>query len=367
MPPSPESPPSPPLSPPASTSIVIVVVLPKQRSIIRAIRDRLGSEETVVGCVRDGAIRRDIECSVGWSCDDHDIQRVVFRVGVVGFGSRCVQHDRLTRVGAVVVRDGGGGLVDVANGDHKRLINKRTVLRLAANLNGVAAVGFKIQRRSGRGDHTGHAIDHKASTRTVDQRVCDGVGGRIRIAGVDRHSDRDAGCRVLIDFVGRAVGVATRDRVEFVNVINRDGEILGAEGAVGRIGSHGDRLRCPVGFSVDIDGGGDFAGDAIDLKQTACGIRERVCHGVIGGVVIAREGHDADIDVDAGVFNDAIELRVVVGDRADIEFVHVIDQDREGFVRERTVGGGGSNRDVVKAGGFAIDTRSVGHADDARI
>ena len=56
---------------------------------------------------------------------------------------------------------------------------------------------------------------------------------------------------------------------------------------------------------------------------------------------------------------------LVSRDRADVEFVDVVDGDRERLVGERAVGRGGADRDVVAGRRFAVDR--AGHGDDARV
>ena len=62
----------------------------------------------------------------------------------------------------------------------------------------------------------------------------------------------------------------------------------------------------------------------------------------------------------------ALAVGIGVGDRADVEFVHIADRDRERSCGGRAVSlRGGPDRDVVAGGRLAVEP--AGHGDDARI
>ena len=133
---------------------------------------------------------------------------------------------------AEVVRDKAlGGSVDV---DGEGGIGRRAVGAGRSYGDVVACGGFSIQQRPvGHGDDTCVGIDRESSSRVVGQRVSYAVGCRIGIGGRGGNSHRRSIGRVLVHRVGRCVGIGWRRDVEFVDIVDFDGEGGNGRRAVG--------------------------------------------------------------------------------------------------------------------------------------
>ena len=111
-------------------------------------------------------------------------------------------------------------------------------------------------------------------------------------------------------------------------------------------------------------GHGDHAGAAVDRESSAGVIVQRVGDRVVGRVGVGGQGRHTDHRAVGGVFIDRVGGRVTVGDRSDVEFIDIVDRDREDPSLERSVGRGGPHRDDATGPvRFAVDR--PGHGDDA--
>ena len=171
---------------------------------------------------------------------------------------------------------------------------------------------------------------------------------------------------VLVHRIGRSVAVGDRTDVELVQVVDVDRQHLVGERTVARGGPDRDIAAGPVRLAVDGPGHGDDARVGIDGEASAVVVLQAVGDRIVRGIGVAGRGGDADRGADDRVLIDRIGRGVAVGDRADVEFVQVVDRDREHLVGERAVARGGPDRDVV-AGAVRLAVDRPGHGHDARV
>src|SRR5205823_5558144 len=175
----------------------------------------------------------------------------------------------------------------------------------------------------------------------------------------DRRADRD----ILVDRVGRAVGVGRGRDGELVDVVDRDREGLGRGRAVRRGRGDLDRLAGASRLAVDRRGGGHHPAGGADREQGGAGAAgDRVAHSVGGGIGVRGEGGHPDRRADRDKIGGASCREGGVGRGRDGELVDVVDRDREGLGRGRAVRRGRGDLDrLAGAERLAVDRRGGGH------
>ena len=153
-----------------------------------------------------------------------------------------------------------------------------------------------------------------------------------------------------------------RDRdIEFVDVVDRDVERLAGDRSVAAGRLDRDRAGRAVRFAIDRRGGGDHAGVGVDGEQSVGVAGQAVGDRVVGRVQIEGVGGDADRRADDHVFGHFVRRGIDIGRHRDIEFVDVVDGDRNDLIGERSVGDV-ARTVMLRVGsvGFAVDRSGDG-------
>ena len=124
---------------------------------------------------------------------------------------------------------------------------------------------FAIDGRSRR-HHAGVGVDLEQSVGVAGQAVGDRVVGGIQVEGIGGHADGRANDHILVDFIGRAIGIGRDRDVELVQIVDGDIERLAGDRTVAAGRLHRDRASRTVRFAVDAPRGRHDAGVGIDRE-----------------------------------------------------------------------------------------------------
>ncbi len=114
-----------------------------------------------------------------------------------------------------------------------------------------------IDRRRG-GDDPGVGIDLEEAIWIIGKAIGNCIGRCIEVERTGGNSHGRSDSNVFIDFIRRCVSLCRYRDIEFVKIIDRDGENLRCDGAVAGGGLNGDGSIRAMDFAIDGYCGGDY-------------------------------------------------------------------------------------------------------------